>query len=113
MREEEGMYECQVCGRKYKSQHWLRRHMETNHGGLEERARGGTSPVVAGRSEPETGKQPRGRPEEDHEGCLTMARRALQIEGEEVLSFRVYPDRVVIIEGPVGYKRVWRRRAEV
>ena len=113
MREEEGMYECQVCGRKYKSQHWLRRHMEANHEVSDEQAQGGASPVVAEPSEPETAKRPRGRPEEDDEGYLDMACRALQIEGEEVLSFRVYPDRVVIIEGPTGLKRVWRRPAEV
>ena len=31
----------------------------------------------------------------------------LGIEWKDVMAFRVHSDRVVIIEGPVGYKRTW------
>jgi hypothetical protein len=38
---------------------------------------------------------------------LDRALKALGIEPENVLSYAVHDDRVVIIEGPVGYKRVY------
>jgi len=31
----------------------------------------------------------------------------LGIEWKNVMAFRVHSDRVVIIEGPVGFKRTW------
>jgi len=31
----------------------------------------------------------------------------LGIEWKDVMAFRVHSDRVVIIEGPVGFKRTW------
>jgi len=40
---------------------------------------------------------------------LKSALRALGIVEEDVLSFRIYDDRVVIIEGPGGKKRVWQK----
>jgi hypothetical protein len=43
----------------------------------------------------------------DSESLLARACVALGIENEDVLSSRVYADRVVIVEGPVGYKRIW------
>jgi hypothetical protein len=36
-----------------------------------------------------------------------VALRALGISRGDVMSYSVRGDRVVIIEGPVGYKRVW------
>jgi len=39
----------------------------------------------------------------------------LGIEWKDVMAFGVHSDRVVVIEGPVGYKRTWwfpERRAE-
>ena len=78
------MYECEVCGRKYRSEHWLRRHMESKH------------------SAPSAEKQ---------EESLLTACRGLGIDASKVMSFKVYEDKVVIVEGPVGRKRVWRRQA--
>jgi len=53
---------------------------------------------------PETPKGRSGPPE------LKQALKALGIQ--EVLSFKVYDDRVVIIEGPGGKKRVWQKPKE-
>ncbi len=54
---------------------------------------------------------------EEGQGPAELARalKALGIAKEEVLSFKVYDDRVVVIEGPGGKKRVWQRpsRGEV
>ena len=40
---------------------------------------------------------------------LNRALQALGIAPEDVLAYKVYHDRVVIIEGPGGKKRIWRR----
>jgi hypothetical protein len=39
---------------------------------------------------------------------VDRALKALGIEPENVLSYAVHDDRVVVIEGPVGYKRVYK-----
>jgi hypothetical protein len=80
------MYVCNVCGRKYRSRAWLERHMELKHG-----------PGASALSETA----------EDRASLLARACRGLRIDAKDILSSRVYSDRVVIIEGPVGYKRVW------
>lgn len=82
------MYVCEVCGRKYRSRAWLDRHVELKHG-----AEASAPSEVA---------------EEESVPLLAQACHALGIEDRHILSLRVYGDRVVIIEGPVGYKRVWR-----
>jgi hypothetical protein len=83
---EEGMYVCDFCGRKYRSRAWLDRHVELKHG-----AEARTPSEAAEESVPH----------------LVEACHALGIDAKDVLSSRVYGDRVVVIEGPVGYKRVW------
>lgn len=37
---------------------------------------------------------------------VKRACKVLNISREQVMAYRVYPDRVVIIEGPVGFKRI-------
>jgi len=34
-------------------------------------------------------------------------RRSLKVKRGDVMAFRVHSDRVVIIEGPVGFNRTW------
>jgi hypothetical protein len=82
------MYVCDVCGRKYRSRAWLDRHVELKHG-----AEASTPSEV----------------EEESAPPLVEACRALRIDAKDVLSSKVYGDKVVLIEGPVGYKRVWHR----
>ena len=38
---------------------------------------------------------------------MEQALADLGIEWKDVMAFRVHSDRVVIIEGPVGFKRTW------
>ena len=42
---------------------------------------------------------------------VRAAMKALGITRENVMAYKVYPDKVVIIEGPVGWKRTWERDA--
>ncbi len=91
-------YRCGECGKVYKSQGWLRRHQKQAHGkdGLE------SLPLEdAGGREGAEASEPFGPK------VLERALVDLGIEPENVMAHRVYPDRVVIIEGPVGFKRVW------
>lgn len=78
------------CGREFGSSRALAIHMAKTHREL--------------RSHSETPKRVTGPPE------LEQALKALGIQ--EVLSFKIYDDRVVIIEGPGGKKRVWQRPKE-
>jgi hypothetical protein len=71
-------YQCPWCRRPYQSKSGLRRHIKKEH------------PIQQAGDE-----------------MLKRAMRDLGIEGKDVLSYKVYRDKVVIIEGPVGAKRVW------
>jgi hypothetical protein len=95
------MYVCEICGRKYQSRAWLDRHMELKH----ETGATGDGPRDARiTQEAEAGDDVPGA---DDAALLARACVALGIENEDILSSRVYGDRVVIVEGPVGYKRIW------
>ena len=48
------------------------------------------------------------RSKHDDDNAMIKACKALAIKPADVMAYRVYPDKVVIIEGPVGWKRVWR-----
>jgi hypothetical protein len=103
------MYECSECGKGYQSRSGLRRHVKREHGSGAEAVPVEMEPVpveiVAGLGEDE--EEP-GLGEAD-EMALAAALEDLGIDADSVMAWTVYPDRVVIIEGPVGYKRVWRR----
>lgn len=75
------------CGREFDSPRALAIHMAKAHG-----ERKAQSPSATGPPE------------------LRQALKALGIQ--EVLSFRVYDDRVVVIEGPGGKKRIWQKPKE-
>jgi hypothetical protein len=95
------MYVCEVCGREYQTKSWLDRHMELKHGTRAEEER----PRDTGDTqEPETREAVSSI---DVASLLTRACEALGIDKDDVLSSRVYGDRVVVVEGPVGYKRMW------
>lgn len=91
----EVMYECEVCGKEYKSRSGLSRHRRTKHAPQVE-------PAVQAKEAVRTS-------EVYGSTLLDRALEALAIASEDVLAYRVYHDRVVIIEGPVGYERVWMR----
>ncbi|MFQ6001551.1 MAG: hypothetical protein ACE5LG_07765 [Anaerolineae bacterium] len=52
-------------------------------------------------------KTPKGRT-----GPLELKRALKALGIQEVLSFKVYDDRVVVIEGPGGKKRIWQKPKE-
>ena len=84
------MYVCSVCGRKYRSRAWLERHVELKHG---------AGPTPPSKEAGDAGSA--------RESLLARACRDLRIDVKDILSSMVYGDSVVIIEGPVGHKRVW------
>lgn len=83
------------CGREFGSARALAIHMAKTHGERKLHSK-----------RPKTPKGRTGPPE------LKQALKALGIAPQKVLSFKIYDDRVVIIEGPGGKKRVWQKPKE-
>jgi hypothetical protein len=109
-----GLYECQVCGRKYRSAQWLSRHMDSKHGtptaGEDGKLRATGQEQVDAKERRQPGLD-EGPPEmAEHGEPLALACQALSIDVADVLSFRIYDEMVVVIEGPAGRKRVWPRK---
>ena len=119
---------CSQCGRKYATKSGLRRHMKAEHPALGEGGNyvgpsasddlslgeiltGGSGRVIVPGAMNELSMGDIFGPAELPKGAarkvLDGALKALGIEPENVLSYAVHDDRVVIIEGPVGYKRVY------
>lgn len=108
---------CEVCGKGYKSRSGLRRHVKSVHGEIE--AAGEVGPSAAERSRPEDYglvqvsaeviRDLAGGSEENKEAFFAAC-KALGIKAKDVMAFKVYDDKVVMIEGPTGWKRVWVRK---
>ena len=125
-------YRCSVCGREYQSRSGLRRHVKSKH-----RVAVPVQEALEAPAGSEAGEGPAAErsevrapaPEDfglvevsaeviadlaargsqaDLEGLL-VACKELEVEPKDVMAYKVYhePFKVVIIEGPVGYKRVW------
>jgi len=120
-------HRCPDCGKWYKSRSGLRRHRKRVHGGGAPALPVEMEPVpveiVAGLGEdeeepalgegdnfvgPSRSELAEARVEGD-EMAFHAALEGLGIDADSVMASTVYPDRVVIIEGPVGQKRVWMR----
>jgi hypothetical protein len=105
---------CQVCGKGYKSKRSLRRHQKKVHGDealLQLSLDAGEAPSAEERVEGEgesAGASVGERLRTFEPKVLKRALADLGIDRDEVMSYRVYPDRVVVIQGPAGFKRVWR-----
>jgi hypothetical protein len=102
-----GKFECPECGRSYARKDSLVRHQKKEHGSaslVQQSLDVGEARVDV--------EAPAGAEEEKAEGfspgVLKRALADLGIDAEDVMAHRVYPDRVVIIQGPAGFKRVWR-----
>jgi hypothetical protein len=112
------MYQCPECGKEYGSKSGLRRHRKRDH-----RPEGLQPLPVQIEPEPEEREPEPGVDEyvgpdayemawargDGDEDLFRAAAKDLGIEWHNVMAWKVYPDRVVIIEGPVGYKRIWNR----
>ena len=102
------MSKCPQCSKTYNTKSGLRRHVKAQHPAPET-----STPKAAPHEEPVTDDQDAHDQDVllrtmDGPAMLKTALKALAIKPADVMSYRVYPDKVVIIEGPVGWKRVWR-----
>jgi hypothetical protein len=109
-RKEETMHRCPECGKEYQSKSGLRRHRKRAHRPEEPEP----DQLQIEPDEPQDAEDldteawlMASNPEEAQ--LLAQACRALAVQPTDVMAWKVYPDRVVIVEGPVGYKRTWNR----
>ncbi len=112
------MHRCPECGKEYQSRSGLRRHRKRDHRPEGLQALPVQIEPEAQEREPEPGVDEHVGPDaverawargKGDEGVFRAALKALGIRPKNVMAWKVYPDRVVIIEGPVGYKRIWNR----
>ena len=132
------MSKCPHCSKTFKSKSGLRRHVKAQHpfdppivtdkaapheeplmqsqDVLTDKAALGEADAVIGPSPSDetdlahlmvTDDQD-ARSKHDDDNAMIKALKALAIKPADVMSYRVYPDKVVIIEGPTGWKRVWK-----
>ena len=115
------MFVCEVCQKEYKSRSGLRRHVKSKHPSTGLRTGRVAVPMVEKAVSPEDfglvevsaevieGLAAAGS-QEDMDALL-VACKELEVEPKDVMAFKVYHDhvplKVVLIEGPVGHKRVW------
>jgi len=99
------MYQCPNCAKNLKSRSGLRRHVKGQHP-IDEPALEPTLEAV-GPEPVVTEHQDAG----DDEKVLKAALKALGIKRENVVDFKVYPHKVVIIEAPKNWKKTWYREA--
>ena len=126
-------YKCPQCPKRFKSKSGLRRHKIAQHPfdpPIADKATPHEEPVadvqdaddlmakrdvIQDAAPPDLDfadvQLPHGDGKDDA-AALKAALKALAIKRANVMAYRVYPDKVVIIEGPVGWKRVWRPEEE-
>jgi len=93
---------CEECGKEYKTRSGLRRHVKSVHAG--------GAPAAEVATKDEAGPTVEERiVSEGYAETLVDACEDLGIHPDNIMSYKVYDDKVVIIEGPTGWKRVWRR----
>lgn len=96
------MFECEECGGSFKTKSGLISHQKAKHPSAGS-GRVGDGAVPAG----PTKETVKAALKESKKDMLAMALKGLGIKKADVMAHKVYGDRVVIIEGPVGYKRVY------
>jgi hypothetical protein len=108
------MPDCEICGKPYKSRSGLKAHRKT-HAPAEQYALGeGPNYVGPSPSDDLTLDQIMAHANADRDvDLLAEACDTLSIHPDHVISFKVYPPHtVVIIQGPVGFKKTWTRGEE-
>ena len=116
-------HKCPECPKRFKSKSGRRRHIKAQH--PSEQPALYPTDEAAPQEQPVTDDQDAAPPEldfadvqlphgdgKDDAAALKAALKALAIKRANVMAYRVYPDKVVLIEGPVGWKRVWRPEEE-
>jgi len=100
------MPDCEICGKPYKSRSGLATHRKTHDaepdGPPLDFAPASHDADLLKSLDPTRNRHRDAR-------ALDDACAALGIDPANVLSFKVYEDKVVIIEGPTGFKRTWTR----
>jgi len=106
------MPDCDICGKPYKSRSGLKAHRKTH---ADQPALGeGDNYIGPSASDDLTlaqltaGFDPTHNKYRDAK-LIDDACAALGIDAANILSFKVYDDKVVIIEGPTGFKRTWTK----
>jgi hypothetical protein len=91
-------YLCDLCGKQYKSRSGLRDHRKSH----------AQAPQALQRPmDLQAPPQPSKPPEEA--GLLLEACADLGVDPEQIISWRVYDQTVVMIVGPVGFKYFWTK----
>jgi hypothetical protein len=99
---------CEVCGKGYKSRSGLRRHVKSKHGG-DPPGEVGPNDQASEAAPTEDAVEVTQYAEGMRSKPLREACKALGIKLKDVMAFTVYDDKVVLIEGPTGWKRTWQR----
>jgi len=115
------MPDCTICGKPYKSRSGLKAHAKTHAqrdpltpAAFEPALGEGDNYVGPSASDDLTlpqltaGFDPTHNKYRDAK-LIDDACAALGIDAANILSFKVYDDQVVIIEGPTGFKRTWTK----
>ena len=111
-------YKCPQCPKRFKSKSGLRRHKIAQHPfdpPIADVATPHEEPIADDQDADDLMAQrdvlPASLAQHMAKGDpVRAAMKALGITRENVMDYKVYPDKVVIIEGPVGWKRVWPRK---
>ena len=113
-------YKCPVCAKRYKSKSGLLRHRKAQHNLMADRD--AIAPKAERHEEPVADDQDAAdlmaerdpvqdaRSKSDDDDAMIKACKALAIKPENVFEYKVYPDKVVIIEEPKRWKKTWYRK---
>lgn len=91
-------YICDLCGKGYRSRSGLREHRKS-HG---QAAQAPLIPI-------DLKAPPKPRKLHEEADLLLEACEALGVDREQVISWRIYDQTVVMVVGPVGFKYIWTK----
>lgn len=105
------MFECKECGQEFKTRSGWMSHQRARHPEIAPEpgaeAEGAGAEAVSSTVLSTSREKVKAALKESEKDMLSMALKGLGIKRGDVMAHQVYGDRVVIIEGPVGHKRVF------